>query len=481
LSDTDYGRPANGSAVPGTVVGAGPPREREREPAGAPRMRSPGRPAEESNLLAALTRLGVAVLAIVAVAIVFHAVGVVVVVAALVAMVMLHELGHFVTAKLSGMKVTEYFFGFGPRLWSVRRGETTYGVKALPAGGYVEIVGMTMLEDVAEDDEPRSYRQATFPRRVLVASAGSMVHFLLAFALVWSVLAFSGAYVPSAPVVSSLLSFDHTPSPAEMAGFRQGDTFISVDGHSTPTYGALTAIIATSAGKQLQVVVRRDGRLVHLVVTPASRPYSTCSGGVVQNHSKGEIGVELSTTKQVTYGLFASVPRAGTAFGSLVGATFSGLAELFSLHGLDSFGHEVATAGDRPSSSSGACAATGTSSSGTSTSGGSSSNGQIISFLGAIQLGSQAYSQGGLANLVYFMAVINMFVGIVNLLPMLPLDGGHVAIAIYERTRSRRGRRYHADIAKLLPFTYVFLAFIVIIGLGALYSNILRPVHLTGG
>ncbi len=100
-----------------------------------------------------------------------------VVVLALVAMVMLHELGHFATAKWSGMKVTEYFFGFGPRLWSIRRGETEYGVKAIPAGGYVRIVGMTMLEEVDPPDEARSYRQATFPRRLLVAVAGSAMHF----------------------------------------------------------------------------------------------------------------------------------------------------------------------------------------------------------------------------------------------------------------------------------------------------------------
>ena len=227
--------------------------------------------------LSALGRLGLVVLALIAVAIVFHAIGVIVVVLALVVMVMLHELGHFVTAKLSGMKVTEYFFGFGPRLWSVRRGETSYGVKAIPAGGYVKIVGMTMLEDVDDADEPRSYRQATFPRRVLVAGAGSIVHFILAFVLIWCVLAFSGVSAPTAPQVTQLLSFGSKPTPAQLAGFRPGDTVVSIDGHATPTFGALTAIIGKSAGKQLQVVVRRDGRLVHLIVTPTARGYKTCS------------------------------------------------------------------------------------------------------------------------------------------------------------------------------------------------------------
>ncbi|HWD25238.1 MAG TPA: site-2 protease family protein [Acidimicrobiales bacterium] len=111
----------------------------------------------------ALIRLAVVVVGGVALAYAVHALSVLVVVVALVAMVMLHELGHFTAAKIAGMKVTEYFFGFGPKLWSVRRGETEYGVKAIPAGGYVRIIGMTSLEEVDAADEPRSYRQASFP------------------------------------------------------------------------------------------------------------------------------------------------------------------------------------------------------------------------------------------------------------------------------------------------------------------------------
>lgn len=482
MSDADGGSRPVGAGRSGAGRSDASIRHRAEgaDPAHRPK---PSEPAERSDLVAGFGRLGFVVLCLVVIAIVFHAVGVLIVIAALVAMVMLHELGHFVTAKLSGMKVTEYFFGFGPRLWSVRRGETSYGVKAIPAGGYVKIVGMTMLEDVAASDESRSYRQATFPRRVLVAGAGSIVHFILAFVLVWSVLAFAGVPVSSAPEVSSLLSFGSKPSPAKLAGFRSGDTVVSVNGRSTPTYGALTAIIAKSPGKELRVVVRRDGHLVQLEVTPIARPYSVCSGGVLRRRTKGEIGVELSTTRQMTYGPVAAVPRTTSLVGDVVSGTFSSLGEFFSLHGLRSFGHEVATAGDKPSAPAGPCAgaaAGGTSPGGSSTGGGSPSSGQIISFLGAIQLGSQLYGFG-LPNLLLFLAEINIFVGIVNILPMLPLDGGHVAIAVYERIRSRKGRKYHADILKLLPFTYIFLAFLVIVGLGALYANILKPVHLTGG
>src|SRR5438309_10281784 len=102
---------------------------------------------------------------------------------ALIAIVMLHEFGHFVTAKWAGMKVTEYFFGFGPRLWSIRRGETEYGIKALPFGGYVRIIGMNNLERVDPEDEPRTYRQKSYPRRLSVAVAGSFMHFVIAFVL----------------------------------------------------------------------------------------------------------------------------------------------------------------------------------------------------------------------------------------------------------------------------------------------------------
>ncbi len=145
------------------------------------------------------------------------------VVLALVAMVMLHELGHFATAKWSGMKVTEYFLGFGPRLWSIRRGETEYGVKAIPAGGYVRIVGMTMLEEVDPADEARSYRQASFPRRLLVAVAGSAMHVVMAFVLLFSLYASRGPRLSTAPTITSLAHFSKglTPGAARRAQARR--------------------------------------------------------------------------------------------------------------------------------------------------------------------------------------------------------------------------------------------------------------------
>src|ERR1700704_6000156 len=119
-----------------------------------------------------------AIAAIVLVASLTNWLGALVVIAALFAIIMLHEFGHFVMAKRAGMKVTEFFIGFGPRLWSVRKGETEYGVKALPLGGYCRIVGMTNLEDVDPADEPRAYRSKRFLPKLGVALAGSTMHFL---------------------------------------------------------------------------------------------------------------------------------------------------------------------------------------------------------------------------------------------------------------------------------------------------------------
>ena len=142
---------------------------------------------------------------------------------------MLHELGHFVTAKWAGMKVTEYFVGFGPRLWSVRRGETEYGVKAIPAGGYVRITG-SPTEDVAPEDEPRAYRQQPFHQRIIVASAGSAMHFLIAFVLAL-ILVLSFGQPTNNYTVASL---EHWPGAArrrpQLAGLKAGDTIVSVDG-----------------------------------------------------------------------------------------------------------------------------------------------------------------------------------------------------------------------------------------------------------
>ena len=163
-------------------------------------------------------------------------------IAILFAIVMLHEFGHFITAKRAGMKVTEYFVGFGPRLWSVRRGETEYGVKAIPAGGYVRIVGFTSTEEVPEEDEARAYRQQPFHQRIIVASAGSAMHFLIAFVLAL-ILVFTFGQSTNNDKVGAL---DHWPgrtTPAALAGLKVGDTIVSIDGKKFTNPNSMTDAI----------------------------------------------------------------------------------------------------------------------------------------------------------------------------------------------------------------------------------------------
>src|SRR5215216_5105010 len=171
--------------------------------------------------------------------------------------VFLHETGHFVTARLTGMKATQFFLGFGPRLWSFRRGETEYGVRALPLGAYVRIIGMNNMDEVPPADEARTYRQQTFPRRLLVISAGSIMHMLLAVVLLFTVYSIRGELVelPGAEVTSLPSS-----GPAAEAGVRDGDVIVRVGDVDIDGPDELGRVVRSyEPGDSVAIVVERDG------------------------------------------------------------------------------------------------------------------------------------------------------------------------------------------------------------------------------
>ncbi len=213
-------------------------------------------------------------------------------IAILFAIVMLHEFGHFITAKRAGMKVTEYFVGFGPRLWSVRRGETEYGVKAIPAGGYVRIVGFTSTEEVSEDDEPRAYRNQPFHQRIIVASAGSAMHLLIALVLAL-ILVFSFGRATNNYNVAALEHWTGKTTPAALAGLRVGDTIVSVNGKSFTNPNSMTNAIKDASGTPLRLGVERDGKLIHLTATPENGKGITVDGTKLEN--RGYLGVDITT------------------------------------------------------------------------------------------------------------------------------------------------------------------------------------------
>lgn len=402
---------------------------------------------------AALARLALVVAGGLLVAEYFGALATVLVVLCLLVMIVLHEFGHFVTAKWAGMKVTEFFVGFGPRVWSVTKGETTYGVKAFPLGGYCRIIGMTSAEDVPPEDEPRAYRNQPTWRRLTVAAAGSFVHFVLA--LVMLVILFvgpgdSGQFISNPPAttpIGAVDSFKSGASPAELAGLKPGDRILSVNGHTFSGWDQLHDYLAARADRRIALVVQEGPKRVTLSTTLANGATVTLTGttGHLYTKKTGLLGVEVGP---VHFGLVSAVEHAGTAFGSTVANSVKDLGLVTG--NFSNYFHMLGNqkAADSPHAV------------------------RFVSVVGVVRLASEA-TQVGLSEVLYLLILINIFVGIFNLVPLLPMDGGHIAIALYEKMRSLAARRpYHADVNKLAPVVYAVLAVLAFYFVSSLFLDI---------
>jgi membrane-associated protease RseP (regulator of RpoE activity) len=382
------------------------------------------------------------------------------IVLAILVMVFLHELGHYLTAKASGMKVTEFFIGFGPRIWSYRRGETEYGLKVVPAGAYVKIIGMHSLDDVPPEDEPRTYRQQSYPRRMAVALAGSTMHFLLAIVLLFTVLAVFGAEGGTLLgtrndarwEVASISKLASGPSPAEQAGIELGDRIVAINGVEVGDFEALRLQIRQHPGEEVTLVVLRDGERIETTTTLASQ-------NPTSNEQVGFLGIGPGfATEHV--GVLAAVPRAFGEFGAGVKQTFGFFGAFFSPHGISQYADQV-LGRDEPNTSEPG-----------STEPPSGPN-RPTGVIGIVRIADDA-AAAGFATLLLLLASVNIFIGIFNLIPLLPFDGGHAAIATYERIRSRPGRRYFVDITKLMPITYLVVLFLGMLFLTTTYLDVFR-------
>src|SRR5207253_1066195 len=157
--------------------------------------------------------------------------GVVIFIIAILLSIGLHEFGHFITAKKFGIKVDQFFIGFGPSLWSVKKGETEYGVKALPFGGFVRIAGMNPFEEIAPEDSARVFKAKKPWQRAIVLGAGSFTHFILGLVILAAILAAYGEPVPTTRIGGVQPTLDGKPGPAAAAGFKPGDVLVSAEGH----------------------------------------------------------------------------------------------------------------------------------------------------------------------------------------------------------------------------------------------------------
>ena len=388
-----------------------------------------------------------------------------VVVLSIIAMLVLHELGHFLVARWAGMQVTEFFLGFGPRLWSVRRGETTYGVKAIPAGAYVRITGMNSLDGVDPADEQRTYRQQSYPKRMAVVLAGSATHFAIALFLLVVVYAVVGTPAPDRWGVGEVVP----GSTAAAVAVRAGDRILSVDGVETTRFDEFGTVVRSVPGDLVDVVVQRDGEaMVHRAVIGERVGVD----GVVT----GFFGVGADRPL-VTMGPIRATGEAAVRFADLAWMSVKGLVGLVkglvgfvTPDGLADFfagavgPSEVTTGGpstvpDNPSAPVVEPAADPT------------DDERLLSIYGVARLGSAMFDDGW-STYVWFLILVNVFFGVFNLVPLLPFDGGHVAIATYERVRSIGGRRHMADLSRLMPLTWAVVSLLVAVFVVALYRDI---------
>jgi len=389
-----------------------------------------------------------------------------VVVLGVVVMIFLHELGHYLAAKWGGMKVTEFFIGFGPKIWSFRRGETEYGLKVIPAGAYVKVIGMNNLDDVDPSEEHQTYRQASYPRRMAVAVAGSTMHFLQALLILFILYSFVGVPGGSLTEDREWEVRDVLPgSAAADAGLEEQDRVLLADGVEYSTFTDFASSIAERApGDRVELTVLRDGETISVPVELGANP---------SDRSRAMLGVQrdLVTT---TVG---PVDAVGTSLRDFWAQTTAVLGFIGSFSPTDFYDSVVSSGNGAPAPvDSSQPAPTSEPASGSE---GPDEN-RIISIVGAVGIGADLTQNGMLGFLLFFVG-INITIGIFNLLPVLPLDGGHVVVATYERIREaiRPGReRYHVDMAKMLPVVYAVFALLVLLGVTTVYMDIVDPVRL---
>ena len=362
--------------------------------------------------------------------------------------VFVHELGHFVAARLTGMKATEFFLGFGPRLFSFRRGETEFGVKPIIAGAYVKVVGMTNLDEVPSVDEPRTYRQQTYPRRLLVASAGSIMHFLMAVIGLFVLFCFMGEPVIEEGTweVGTVVDqgADGERSAAARAGIQPGDRILSVENQSTTEWNYLVEAVRNRPGEKVELEILRGDVTFSVETVLDTGPDGSGLLGI-----GGRQAILLTKS-----GLAAAVGKTFSEFNTMTGQSIRGIWVIVA--NLGDVADRIFSPPNDPTAN-------------------DNLETRPVSLVGAVQIGASDRLSG--SERMQLFVAFNIFIGVFNLLPLLPLDGGHVAIATYERIREgRSGRRHLIDTTRLLPFTYAVVAFLAFFGLGAIYLDLANPL-----
>ena len=351
---------------------------------------------------------------------------------AIIFFVTAHEAGHFIAAKSVGMKATQFFFGFGPKIWSTQKGETEYGFKWIPLGGYVRIVGMNPLEEVAPEDMGRTYREKKFWEKSVVVLAGVGMNFLLAFLMFYGILIVNGVPGEPIPVVGVVVA----DSPADAAGLVEGDEIVSIDGKPVSDWTDATSALRTAGPGSAEVVVDRDGEVV--VIDAVLVENETVAGA-------GFLGVS-PVVPQEDVGLIEAVGLSGQLVWSGITQTFSALFNMVRPSSMAQYfgvflGDTDVPAEIRP-----------------------------VSPIGIVSIGSQTEN---VAFFIGILAHINVILATINLLPLFPLDGGHFAVALYEKVTGRQ-----ADIRRLAPIAVAVVGLFAFLGFVAIILDVTNPINL---
>lgn len=390
-------------------------------------------------------------------------IGVLAFVIALLFSVMIHEFGHYITAKRYGMRVSEFFLGFGKKIWSFTRGETEFGLKAIPAGGYCRIEGMSATDEMPIGEESRAFYSASSGRKLIVLGAGSFLHFVLGFIILLIIFAGIGTAKPTTtiaeisacvPRLNAACADTDPKSPALLAGLQAGDVITSLNGVPVSNWAKDVEIIRTSAGRELVIEIERDGQKQSFSAIAATR--------VVDGKEYGFLGI-VNEFQLVRDAPFTSIKNSATVSWDFISGAVKAIISLPSkipaLWGATVSGTERDPNG-------------------------------LVGIVGVAQVTGQAASSDGLSTseriqtFLLIIASLNFFVGVFNLLPILPLDGGHMAVAIADEIRALfarirgRTRPEGINVNKLAPFTMVIFVLLAALTVLLLAADIINPIRI---
>lgn len=364
----------------------------------------------------------------------------------------IHELGHFAFARRFGMKVTEYFIGFGPwKLWARRKGELEYGVKPIFIGGYVKIAGMNPFEEQPPEDTPRLYGSKPIWQRAITIFAGPASHFVVAALIFAVMLAIYGdpTAAPQTPLVIEQVeaTLNGDASPAVEAGIEPGDRLVRLGDVADPTSEQMTAIVTAHVeadpGEPLAIVVDRDGARVELEVVPELAR--------VEGQTRGRMGVIVSPPvyEPEPLGVGAALVGGVELVGFSIEESFDQIRRVFGPEGVGRvftllFNDEERQPDDAAS---------------------------IVGI--SQQVGAISGQSRAVENLLFLFGFVTVFVGLINLVPLPPFDGGHLLMLAIEKVRGRA-----VDMRTMIPISAAVMAFFVMFVGATIVLDVTKPITL---